>query len=228
LTTAYTVLVFVVTVSLALWVVGPLGRGLRRLQGAAGADPADVAALRRTALNLPSWGVTLSCLGWLPGSVLVPVLLGLALHQALPLKVCVHFFISFTVAGLMALPYNVYAMHYLVLRVVYPRLLAADPRAVRRTAAAELGGQRERLSRLPFLAGLIPLLSAAAMVAAGPAATSSTYSAFSVLVLALLALGGVGFVAALLISSRLHQALTALAGRQEPEPGPQHAAEDAL
>jgi serine/threonine protein kinase len=216
LTTAYTGVVFLVTIALAFWVVGPLGRGLRRLRSPGDVPPAEVAALRRLALTLPSWGVILSCVGWLPGSVLVPVLLGLLLGQPLPLKIYLHFFLSFAVAGLMALPYNVYAMHFLVLRVMYPRLLAADPRLIRQTATAELPSERRRLACLPFLAGLIPLLSAAAFVAAGPEATSSTYAAFRLLVLVFLALGGVGFMAALLFSNRLHQTLTALTGREEP------------
>jgi hypothetical protein len=116
----------------------------------------------------------------------------------------------------MALPYNVYAMEFLVLRVVYPRLLAADPRGASKTADAELASQGRRLARTRILAGLVPLASAAVMVAAGPEAASSNFAAFRLLVLALLALGGIGFVAALLLSANLHQALTALTGRQTP------------
>ena len=47
LTTAYTGVVFLVTISLAYWVVGPLGRGLRRLRDPGVVPPAEVAALRR-------------------------------------------------------------------------------------------------------------------------------------------------------------------------------------
>jgi hypothetical protein len=210
LTVAYTLLVFVVAVSAAWWVVAPTAHGLRRLRAPEALDEKDLAALRRFALNMPLWGIGLSALGWLPGAGLVPLALGWLSGQPVPAGIYLHFLLSFGVAGLMAMPYNIYAMQFLVLRVVYPRLLSADPRRARETARAELGFQRRRLFRLQFLAGLVPLLSAAAMVAAGPDRTSSGYAAFSLLVIGLIVLGGVGLVLALLLGDTLNRTLTAL------------------
>src|SRR5262249_31794918 len=106
-----------------------LRRRWLRLTGSDGDDDAAARA-RREALRLPLWAVLVSCLGWLPGGVLFPLLID---RRAGPVagEVFARFVVSFTISGLIALTYSFLATQYVVLRVLYPSLWseADDPRA---------------------------------------------------------------------------------------------------
>jgi hypothetical protein len=75
-----------------------------------------------------------------------------------------------------------------------------------------LYSHKHRLFVLQLITVLIPLLSAAIIVGAGPEHTASNYPAFRSLVITLIVLGVVGSVLAVMISNRLNQAITALTG----------------
>lgn len=216
LTVTYTGLVFAVCLSLAWWVVAPMANALSRIQAGETLDRMELASLRCYILRTPLWGILLSCVGWLPGALLVPLLLDALSAEPLSAWVYLHFAISFVVAGMMALPYNVLAMQFQVVRVIYPRFLSADPQQLRQTTRSELGSQKGRLFLLQLMAVLIPLISAATIVGAGPEHTATHYQAFRWLVITLIVLGVLGSVLAVMISSRLNQALTALTGTDRP------------
>jgi serine/threonine protein kinase len=120
LTTAYTGIVFVLSVSLAWWVVAPMANAVRRIEQGEIFDHAELASLRRYTLRTPLWGIIFTCVGWLPGTFLVPALLDLLSAEPLSAWVYLHFAISFVVSGLMALPYSVLSMQFQVVRVLYP------------------------------------------------------------------------------------------------------------
>ncbi len=179
----------------------------RQLSGPEVPDADHVAAVRRGVLGWPRWIIALSCLGWLPGVLWFP----LGLHAwagPVSTEVFGQFFISNSLAGLIALTYSFFAAQYVVLRVLYPRLWV-DARGFRELARHELGAL-ERLWRLfQWFAGLIPLAGAALMVGVGPEQLTLT---FRLLILGLLALGVSGFGLALLASSLLDRTLAALRG----------------
>jgi hypothetical protein len=166
-----------------------------------------VAQARRRALRLPRWGLALSCLGWLPGGLLFPLGVS-ALAGRVNGAVYVHFLVSFTISGLIALTYSVLAIEFVVLRVLYPRLWAGE-RAPRQVARAELAGTEGRLRLLQFLAVLIPLGGAGLMLGVGPEEFDQP---FRLLVSALLAVGTAGLGLALLASAELGRVLAALTG----------------
>jgi hypothetical protein len=188
----------------------PVFRVWRRLDGPGEGPAVDEA--RRGALRWPAWAVGLSCAGWLPGGLVFP----LALHAAagpLPAEVFGHFLVSFTISGLIATTYSLFAIQFVVLRVLYPGLWA-DGRLARERVAAELRPVGRRLGFFQLAAGLIPLAGAVLMIEVGPEElTHSGYRTFRVLLTALIVLGTVGFGVASAASRRLNETLAVLAGR---------------
>src|SRR5262249_53590698 len=155
--------------------------------------------------------VLVSCLGWLPGGVLFPLLID---RRAGPVagEVFARFVVSFTISGLIALTYSFLATQYVVLRVLYPSLWseADDPRA---RARSELRGQARGLGLARVVAVLIPLAAAVLMVGVGPEEFSPAgYRTFRVLVTALIALGMAGLGVAMMVSRLLRDVLAAWTG----------------
>jgi hypothetical protein len=158
----------------------------------------------------------LSGVGWLPGAVLLPLSLVVLAPEAAGWDVFLHYFLSFVIAGLVALMYTEFIDQYLLLRVVYP-CLWIDPRQPRQTARAELGRVEGRLRLFQLLSSLIPLAAGLALMVGLVGATpeqraSSAYQLFLMLVIVLMGLGIAGSWLAVLVSSQLSRALTALKG----------------
>jgi serine/threonine protein kinase len=195
--------------------IAPVFRGWRRLLNAGPMTAAEATALRRHALTLPLWAVVLSCAGWLPGGILFP--LGLSvLSEPVSVRESAHFLVSFTISGLIALTYSYFAVQFVVLRVLYPRMWT-DAQGLRQHTRTELASLDRRLRLFQFLAGLIPLAGAVLLVSVAPEQFTLT---FRLLVTALIALGTAGFGLALVASSRLTQTLTALVGPNQPPARP--------
>jgi hypothetical protein len=185
----------------------------RRLRRREFGDPAEDAAARRLVLRLPVWAVLLSCFGWLPGALLFPLWID-SRAGPIPRDVTVHFIMSFTISGLIALTYSFLAIEYVALRVLYPALLS-DAYDLRTVTQGELRGQGRRLGLAQLLAVLIPLLAAVLMVSVGPEEFSKeAYRTFRLLVTSLIALGMAGLGVAMAVSRRLNDTLAALTGRE--------------
>jgi serine/threonine protein kinase len=210
----YDVVAFGLTIWVMLRLLAPIVRLWRQLSGADLPDDAEVARVRRHALRLPGWVVVLAALGWLPGGVIFPLGVDwLSGPIADRTYIYSHFMISFTISGLIALTYSLFAVQFLVLRVLYPRLWG-DARGLRQESRAELGPLDWRLAVFQFLAGLIPLIAAVLLVFASPEKQlrGASYQSFRLLLTALIVAGMLGFAAALSASRQLQQILTALIG----------------
>jgi serine/threonine protein kinase len=207
---AYNLVVYPLGLVAMVLLMGPLWRCWQRLQAGESMSEAAVAGGRRRLLALPGWAMVLSAAGWLPGGLLFP--LGLwFLAGACEAAVFEHFLLSFTISGLIALTYSVFAVEYLVLRVLYPHWWL-DGREFRRRAREEVRPVARRLVLLQLLAGLIPLTGAVLMVGVGPDEFATGYQGFRVLVTLLIALGMVGFGVAVTLSRRLGATVAALTG----------------
>ena len=179
--------------------------------------------MRRRALALPLWAAGLSCIGWLPGGIVFPLGIHLMNPASSPvdLGVWVHFLISFTISGLIALTYSYFAAQLVVLRVLYPRFWVS-PSGLREKIAQELSANRPRLWLFQLLAGVIPLAGAVLLVAVGPEVSGDRL--FRILATALIFLGMAGFGLAVLANSFLTQTLAVLTrkgvtGRYQPLSG---------
>jgi serine/threonine protein kinase len=212
----YSAVVFPVTGGIAYFLTRPIWRTCLWLQGPADASSEDVTRVRRRALRKPFWGATLSVLGWLPGAVLLPLLVfGLA-PEAAGWDVLLQYFFSFLIAGMIALTYTEFADQFLLLCVAYP-LLWVDPVQPQQTARQELGPVERRLRVFQVLCALVPLTTGitlmAGLVSAGPEQrASASYQVFLILVTGLMGLGLAGSWLAVLISGWLTRVASALAG----------------
>ncbi len=207
----YNLIVYPLCIWIVYWVMRPIALAWRQLNGPALPAEAVVDAARRRTLQLPLWTVALSCIGWLPGGVLFP--LGISLFAgSLQPDIWWHFLLSFTLSGLIALTYSVFAAQFLVLLVLYPRLWV-DPQELRYRATEELRPLRGGLWPFQLLAGLIPLVGAVMMVGVGP---EHFTRGFRVLVTALILLGMAGFCVALAASNYLRQILGAFMADGRP------------
>jgi serine/threonine protein kinase len=198
---------------LYVWLT-PLNRVWRLLDGPSLPDAEMVAAARRRALRLPTWVWLLGTAGWVLGGIAFP--LGLdALTGELHRSSYLHFAISFTLAGLIAVTYSVFGTQYLVVRVFYPKFWV-DGQGLRRTAARELGGSvQRRLRWFQIWAGVIPLLGAVLLINMDTETFSAGGLVFRVLVTLLIGLGMVGIMAALTASGRISQTVAAFIGSSD-------------
>lgn len=211
----YTAAALVATGWAAHALCAPLWQAWDLLRQGADMDADRLAAVRRWAVRIPLWALVLSCLGWLPGGILVPLVLA-ALVGPVGGEVFLHLGLSFTLAGLIALTYTVYVAIFVVFRVGYPELWS-DAQRMWQTASTELAALRKWLGGLQMLAGLVPLTAGAALllsqIGGRPEQGSAPgYRVFQVLLLTLILLGMVGSGLAAWAHSYLQRTLAALTG----------------
>ena len=202
----YNLVVYPLCVAKAYHLLMPVLRGWRALERRPPVEPPPLDPLRRLALTWPLWVVWLSCLGWLPGAILFPICLSL-FAEPVTWTVFGHFLLSFALSGLITLTYSFFAVQYVVIRILYLPLWH-DARNVHAVMSSELAGIDRRLRLFQLLAGIIPLVAAALMVAVGPELSSDR--AFRVLVTALMGLSMAGFGLALFAHNTLAHLLTLL------------------
>jgi hypothetical protein len=121
-----------------------------------------------------------------------------------------HFLISFWIAGLIAATYSFFAVQFIALRILYPRLWV-DARGMGETAASELASIEPRLRTFQLLAALIPLAGATLLIGLGPEDLSRNVR---LLVAALIVSGMAGIGPAVLLAGMLTRTLRVLAGAE--------------
>jgi serine/threonine protein kinase len=170
------------------------------------AESVDAARLRL--LKLPAYTCILAIIGWGPGAILFPLLLDW-LAGPIELSIYGHFLISFAISGLIALTYSYFAVEFMVLRGLYPRLWS-DAHDFTQKARLELRGRKKALTFFQLLAGVIPLTGAVLLVDVQP--DIAHYQTFRVLITGLIGLGMLGFGIANMAQDRLSRILSAFAG----------------
>jgi hypothetical protein len=202
----YNLLMYPLCLAILAGAVPPVWRTWRDLGRRRAVSAERMATARRRLLRWPTWAVAASCLGWLPGGLLFPAALS-AVAGAVGGEVFVHFVVSFTLSGLIALTYSFFAVQFLVLRVFYGRLWA-DGQDFGAKARREVGCLGRRLRWFQFPAGMIPLAGAVLMIGVGPA--TSGERAFRLLLTALIVLGMCGFGVTTVVQQLLSQTLAVL------------------
>jgi hypothetical protein len=131
------------------------------------------------------------------------LLFPLALHifgGGLATGVFVHFFVSFTLAGVVALTYSFFGIHFVVLRSLYPSLWL-NPSHLRQTAREELRSVGPQIRLFELLAGLIPLAGAVLALGATPTASGRDLVTFLIII------GMTGFGLALHAARQINAAI---------------------
>jgi serine/threonine protein kinase len=208
LVAAYNLMVYPLAIGLAAWILWPVFRTWRELNGGRPLPEDQVDRVRRRALTLPVWAAVLAVVGWIPGGVLFPLNIHLR-AGGIAFGVFVHFLVSFTLSGLVALAYSYSGVQFVVLRILYPRLWR-NVSKFRERAQQELVNMPNRHAMMRRLTVLVPLSAAGTLTLTG-AADSPT---FRLMVFALIVLGGIGMEVASTATRRLSQTLVALTGRE--------------
>jgi serine/threonine protein kinase len=201
----YNAMVYPIAVALFVRAVWPVWRCWRSLSGSGPLTDEQVETARQKALHLPQWISALTMLGWFPGGVLFPLAIDFAAPD-LDWHVYAHFFVSFTLSGLIALAYSLCGAQFVVLRALYPGMWR-NVRAFGATVRRELEPVPARLSSIQFLAVSIPLV--AAIVLLGLAGDPSQV-VFRGLVIGLIFLGIVGFMVASAAVRELSEVVVAM------------------
>jgi hypothetical protein len=192
LSVGYTGLALVMTSWVAWRVGGPLWCTWTDAASAPDVDAATLAHRRTEALRVPQVALGLGALGWLPGTLVIPAILGVI---AGPL-VGLHLLFAFVLGGVLAKIYSGYAGLILTLRIGYPGMWG-DAQRMWTTAQDELAGIPRKVRALQLLAGAVPLLGGMVLLITQSMTPDESTSGSSqwvsqILLLSLLALGMIG------------------------------------
>jgi serine/threonine protein kinase len=207
----YNALVYPVCLAIIIYKAMPVFRALRAIASQRTYSADQFTHARRTAVTWSKWGLMLSCAGWLPGGILFPALLD---WMAGPVaqQIFLHFAVSFTVSGLIAMTYCYMSLELFALRFVYPQLLAEASEPVKR-ARDELSFVQRRLAGVQLLSGSIPLLAAIMLVSVGSAEVLQWFG-FRFLLTTLICAGMLGFGLSLLATGFINKTVRALMQQQ--------------
>lgn len=204
----YNLIAFPALVGITAYLVRRRHNDWKSLQAGLLLKEQDVVQFRRRINFLATWSIAGSLLGWLPGGIIFP----LVIHWGgapLTTEQFLHFAVSFTISGLIAITYCYLGTQYVVLRVLLPPICFASHEH-HATLEKELKILPWRLLLFQALAGVIPLTGALLLVIIGP--THPGDNAFRVLVSVLIIFGMLGFVLALQITHYLQKVLQILLG----------------
>jgi serine/threonine protein kinase len=201
----YNTLAFPLLVGLTAWLIHRSHRDWQTRRTRLVSDDETI-TLRGRIHFLATWSILGSLSGWLPGGIIFP----LAINwwgSPLTAPQFLHFIVSFTLSGLIAITYCFLGSQYVVLRVLVPELCFTMTKRDKELRG-ELALLPYRLAVFQLLAGLIPLSGALLLLVIGP--THDEAASFRLLVGILIVLGMVGLVLALQITHYLQRVLQVL------------------
>jgi hypothetical protein len=162
---AYNVVLYPACVGYLAWNMIRFAQGYRRVVARQVVPRGRLRWLRARLLRLPRQFMIASAVGWFPGVVLFPWLLG-RFGQPPSTSDWFHYGISFTIAGLIATTYSYAIVLYVVVCQGYRACWQTASR-YRHRARYELAGMQQRISRVSILVGVLPLAAAVLLLAIG-------------------------------------------------------------
>lgn len=153
---------FPVGIVLAALLTWPVARAVRSRRGGHG-QPIPP-QLRHRCLMLGHWLALLCLVEWLLAGLAYPI----SIHRAagpIPLAVYIHFFVSLTLCGLIAVVYPFFGITWLSVRVYYPFLI--QPAVTGSEDLSDLTRLTRRTWFYLLLAASVPMLAVTALIWAG-------------------------------------------------------------
>jgi hypothetical protein len=206
----YNLIVYPICLTIIVRKALPVFRAFRAIAGQKTYSADQFTDARRTAVTWSKWGLILSCAGWLPGGFLFPAVLDW-IAGPISRQIYLHFAVSFTVSGLIAMTYCYMSLELYAMRFVYPQLLAEVSKPVQR-ARNELKSVQWRLVAVQLLSGSIPLIAAIMLLSVGSGEVLRWF-AFRFLLTTLICAGMIGFGLSLLAAGFISQTVRALMQR---------------
>jgi eukaryotic-like serine/threonine-protein kinase len=173
------------------------------------ADGPDIDELRRRVRVFGWWAIGCGVAGWLPGSLLFPLVIGMA-TSPLPGETFGHYIVSFTLGGLIGVVFSFLAVEYVVFRAMLPRLGNPDTYTPA-SMWAEIRPLTAPFGVFMLLACAIPMVGAVLLLVLGSGEMSL---GFRLLVAGLIGMG----VAGVGIAERLTRKLRTLAAIWHRDP----------
>ena len=205
---AYNVVLYPACIGYLAWQLYQFARGYRRVVARQPVGRGFLRKLRGRLLRLPRQFMVVSAVGWFPGIVLFPWLLGL-FGQPQNTEQWFHFGVSFLIAGLIATTYSYAFVVYIVVCLGY-RACWQTATHYRQRARYELSGMERRIFWVSILAGVLPLLAAILLLAIGIPEYGAQIQALHELVIALIISGAIGSYVVQTASGRLIRVVRAL------------------
>lgn len=221
---AYNIVVYPVCIA---WLASNLYRfrsGYRRVVEREPLPRGELRKLRARMLKLPRQFMIAAAVGWFPGAILFPLLLGWFASEPLSRNDSLHLCVSWLIAGMIATTYSYAIVLYIVVCHGY-RACWQTASHYRDRVRYELGSWQNRIRRLAILAGVLPLLAAAILLGVevlliaelsfptDPESFIDRKKQFTwllVLVIGLILLGAVGLYVVEKLSARMIRAVRAL------------------
>lgn len=204
---AYNLIVYPLAIAAGVAILLPLHRVWQELSGTTPVDQSKLDWARQRSLRLPMWLLAVAAFGWLPGGIIFPAVIHRLSGEATA-GLYWHFFLSFTISGLIAVAYSLCGVQYAALRGLYARLW---PRAeaFRETARHELLPTRWRLWFMVALAAAIPAVAATMLLLT--AADANRFD-FRLLTVALIINGMVGLFLTYFAAARMSRLMDNMTG----------------
>ena len=146
----YNSIVYPICLGLLIWLVHRLMKINRSLSHTDDFVAIRGRSARSQVLLLPKRAALLACLGWLPGAFFFPLGIDMISGSINP-EIYIHFGISFTISGLIALTYSFLGLACLTMGSLYPRMWP-EPGEFPQRVGEELKSQTAWLSFFKILA----------------------------------------------------------------------------
>ncbi len=116
----YNVVAYPLCIGLMYWLLSPLVRCLRTLRAGEPVDPELLTYCRQRIVNLPLCQILVNSLGWLPGAVIFPLLIGLLGDRGMQSHVWREFLVSFLVSAMLAIVQTYFLIEGYLQAFLYP------------------------------------------------------------------------------------------------------------
>ncbi len=206
----YNAIVYPICLAIIVRKALPVFRAFRAIASQKTYSADQFTGARRVAVTWSKWGLILSCAGWLPGGIVFPAVLDW-FAGPVSREIYLHFIVSFTVSGLIAMTYCYMSLELFALRFAYPHLLAEASEPAKR-ARDELRSVPWRLAAVQLMSGSIPLIAAIMLLSVGSEKVQS-YMGFRLLLTLLICAGMAGFGLSLLAAGFINRTVRALMQR---------------
>jgi adenylate cyclase len=116
----YNVVAYPLCIGLMFWLLSPLVGCLRRLRAGETVEPELLDYCRQRIVNLPFFQILVNSLGWLPGAVFFPLMIGLLGDRGIRGDVWREFLVSFLVSAMLAIVQTFFLIEGYLQAFLYP------------------------------------------------------------------------------------------------------------